>query len=49
MIALGVQPGPAVSRLLSAVEEWWQAGDYHAGRDETLKKLGEILEATDAD
>ncbi len=49
VIALGVERGPAVARLLAQVEEGWEAGDYRAGRDETLKKLGEIVEATDAD
>ncbi len=41
-IALGVEHGPAVGRLLAQVEDWWQAGDYRAGREATLKKLGEL-------
>ena len=45
VVALGVKRGPAVSRLLAAVEEWWEAGDYRASRPETLKKLGELVKA----
>ncbi len=48
VVALGVKRGPAVSRLLSAVEEWWEAGDYRASRKETLKKLGELVAAASA-
>ena len=42
VVALGVERGPAVARLLAAVEEWWEAGDYRAGRKATLKKLAEL-------
>ncbi len=42
VVALGVERGPAVARLLSAVEGWWEAGDYRAGRKATLKKLAEL-------
>ncbi len=42
VVALGVERGPAVSRLLAAIEDWWQAGDYRASRKATLKKLGEL-------
>ena len=45
VVALGVKRGPAVSRLLAAVEEWWEAGDYRASRNDTLKKLGELVKA----
>ena len=45
VVALGVERGPAVSRLLAAVEAWWEAGDYRASRSETLKKLGELAKA----
>ena len=48
VVALGVERGPAVSRLLAAVEEWWEAGDYRASRSETLKKLGELVKAVSA-
>ena len=48
VVALGVERGPAVSRLLAAVEEWWEAGDYRASRSETLKKLGELAKAVSA-
>ena len=48
VVALGVERGPAVSRLLAAVEAWWEAGDYRASRTETLKKLGELVKAVSA-
>jgi poly(A) polymerase len=48
VVALGVKSGPAVSRLLAAVEEWWEAGDYRASRTETLKKLGELVATASA-
>src|SRR6266852_5455099 len=40
---LGVPPGPAVGRLLAAIEEWWEAGDFRADRKACLARLGEIL------
>ncbi len=40
---LGVPPGPAVGRLLAAVEDWWGAGDFRADRKACLARLGEIL------
>ena len=39
VVAISVAPGPEVGRLLAAVEEWWIAGDFQAGRDEALAKL----------
>ena len=36
---LGVPTGPAVGRLLSAVEAWWEEDDYGPGRDACLDKL----------
>lgn len=35
----GVPPGPELGRLLGAVEEWWAAGDFRAGRDDCLAEL----------
>ncbi|MFP6741810.1 MAG: CCA tRNA nucleotidyltransferase [Alphaproteobacteria bacterium] len=47
VIALGVAPGPEVGQLLTAVEDWWIAGDFKADRDETLAKLKELTAAID--
>lgn len=42
--ALGVAAGPEIGRLLAAVEAWWEAGDYRAGRDECLAQLKSRVE-----
>ena len=42
--ALGVPPGPRVGALLREVDAWWEAGDYRAGRGETLARLRELVE-----
>jgi poly(A) polymerase len=34
--ALGVPPGPRVGRLLDAVREWWETGDFSADREACL-------------
>ena len=39
----GVAPGPAVGRLLCAVEAWWEAGDYGPGRQACLDKLKSLI------
>ena len=39
VIALGVAEGPRVGELLAGVEDWWEDGDYAAGREECLEKL----------
>ena len=38
-LALGLVPGPGVGALLRAVEDWWIAGDFHAGRADCLAEL----------
>jgi poly(A) polymerase len=43
--ALGIPPGPRVGRLLDAVREWWQAGDFTADRAACLAHLTEITRA----
>ena len=43
VVALGVDPGPAVGRLLAAVEDWWTAGDFQAGREEVLARLKALV------
>jgi poly(A) polymerase len=37
--ALGIAAGPAVGRLLTALEAWWEAGDYRADRKACLVEL----------
>ena len=44
VLALGVAPGPAVGRLVAAVERWWLDGDFAAGREECLAKLRALVE-----
>ena len=39
VLALGVENGPAVGRLLRDVEEWWIENDFRPSRDECLAKL----------
>ena len=41
-IALGVPPGPRVGALLRALDAWWEAGDYRAGRAAALARLREL-------
>ena len=41
---LGVAEGPAVGELLRQAEDWWEDGDYQAGREECLEKLKELVE-----
>jgi poly(A) polymerase len=37
--ALGIEPGPAIGRLMREVEEWWIAGDFLSGRPQCLDEL----------
>jgi len=39
VIARGVPTGPAVGRLLEAVETWWEEGDFRADRAACLVEL----------
>ncbi|WP_395826316.1 CCA tRNA nucleotidyltransferase [Elstera sp.] len=41
--ALRVAPGPAMGKLLTDVERWWERGGCQANRAETLAYLAEIL------
>lgn len=43
VLALGVAAGPAVGGYLQAVEDWWVAGGFVAGRDACLAKLRELV------
>jgi poly(A) polymerase len=40
--ALGIPPGERVGRLLAAVHDWWEAGDFAADRAACLARLREI-------
>jgi poly(A) polymerase len=40
--ALGIPPGPRVGRLLAAVHDWWEAGDFAANRAGCLAQLREL-------
>jgi poly(A) polymerase len=45
LVARGLEPGPEVGRILAALEAWWQAGDFRAGRKDCLAELERRLEA----
>jgi poly(A) polymerase len=40
--ALGIPPGERVGRLLDAVHDWWEAGDFTADRAQCLTHLKEL-------
>ena len=40
--ALGIPPGDRVGRLLAAVRDWWEAGDFTADRASCLARLREV-------
>ncbi len=41
-VRLGVPPGPAVGRLMAAVEDWWVAADFQADRAMCMQKLKDL-------
>jgi poly(A) polymerase len=41
-LRLGLAPGPTVGALMSAVEDWWVAGDFVADRAACLARLEEL-------
>ncbi len=43
VLAAGVPHGRDVGRLLSAVEAWWEDGDYRADRDACLARLRALI------
>lgn len=43
-LAAGVAEGPAVGRLLDAVEDWWAARDFRPSRKECLARLRALAE-----
>ncbi|HEX6978387.1 MAG TPA: CCA tRNA nucleotidyltransferase [Alphaproteobacteria bacterium] len=42
VLDLGIPPGPEVGRLITAVEQWWEANDYRPGRAECLERLRQL-------
>ena len=44
--ALGIPPGERVGRLLDAVRNWWEAGDFTADRTQCLARLRELVTST---
>ena len=45
-LALGLQPGPEVGRLIDAVERWWIDGDFRADRAACLAQLAALSGST---
>jgi poly(A) polymerase len=43
---LGIRPGEKVGKLLDAVHDWWEAGDYSADRAACLARLKELVDST---
>jgi poly(A) polymerase len=43
VVALGVAPGPRVGRLLAAVREWWEEGDFAADHARCLARLKALV------
>jgi poly(A) polymerase len=41
---LGIEPGPAIGRLMRDVEEWWIAGDFISGRPQCFAELKRRVE-----
>ncbi len=39
VLALGIAAGPEVGHLLERVEDWWENGDFRAGRQQCLDRL----------
>jgi poly(A) polymerase len=42
---LGVRPGEKVGKLLDAVHDWWEAGDYSTDRAACLARLQELVDS----
>ena len=45
IIALGVPTGPTIGEIFGDIEDWWIAGNFQAGREQTLAQLRRILDA----
>jgi poly(A) polymerase len=48
-VKMGVPPGPAVGRLVKAVEAWWADADFRPGRDACLARLQALAAEGQAD
>jgi poly(A) polymerase len=48
VIALGIPAGERVGRLLSAVHDWWEEGDFTADRAACLAHLRDLAARTPA-
>lgn len=46
VLARGVAGGPAVGELISALETWWEDGDFQAGRESCLEELDHRIEGS---
>jgi poly(A) polymerase len=46
--ALGIPPGEGVGRLLAAVHDWWEEGDFTADRARCVAHLKELATSTPA-
>jgi len=42
LLTMGLAPGPRVGALISAVEDWWVAGDFAADRSACLAELARL-------
>ncbi|MBR9971242.1 CCA tRNA nucleotidyltransferase [Magnetospirillum sulfuroxidans] len=48
-LELGIPPGPGIGRMLTRVEQWWEAGDYRADRAACLDYLRRVVREGDAE
>lgn len=46
IVALGIPPGPAVGRLMAALEQWWEEQDYRPTREACLAMLRALVAAS---
>ena len=46
LLEMGLAPGPRIGALISAVEEWWVAGDFAADRAACLAELERLAKAS---
>jgi len=43
VLALGMEPGPAVGELIKKVEQWWEDGNFQADRQQCLDELQTVI------
>ena len=43
VLAVGVQPGPSIGKIISRVETWWANTGYRADRQDCLKQLSRAI------